>query len=312
MLFILFVLVGASSASNVSRENLSFGYCAGAVAHMGKGNYIEEIADHNNTAWVRGPADMDHPDVYDKMAQAKRHGMKLLIDISAVLFSDQFRLLPDYQARWDTYAERVRPYIDNVAAFYPLDEPYLWSKRGYLTEKEMKAQLDLIGPMIHKTFPAAKVAMVFTARDLYQKNPDIFPISFDWFGFDCFGSWNNCQGNPIPFYFDRIKAQLKRDQKIILIPDATIMHYDSAPVSEIEQKQLIDRLDQYWDMAKKDPIVVGFYPFLFQSYIEEGYKYFNGVETMPLVLDRMRVISKEVNFLNRSNLNPSIKSKPSR
>jgi hypothetical protein len=110
------------------------------------------------------------------------------------------------------------------------------------------------------------------------RNPD----GFDWFSFDCYGDFDNCDGHSIPAYLAHLKSTLLPGQHLFLVPDASSGPYNQWP----DAATLIDRAYRYRDLAEAEPLVVALFPFLWRA-SEMG-----GAATMPELAETWRPIGR--------------------
>lgn len=229
-----------------------FGYYASAFDGVGSGNNTAEIADHGNLTWISGG-------YVPKLAQAASLNMYAVLSITHLFFtgsSGQIGLLSDQEmvSNWNAFAAEVAPYVNNIAAFYPLDEPYIHG----VPQAVMKQKLAQIATMIHATFPSKAVAVIFDANVAHF---DI-PAGFNWVAFDCYGSWDACQGNSIRTYHQALKSRLSPGQKMFLVPDSYLF---GNPPSNFLEEDVVGRANHYADLAFSDPDVIAITPFLYDS-----------------------------------------------
>ncbi len=255
-----------------------FGYYGSDMDNVGTGNYMNEIKNHANVAWIRGV------DIASKVRQAQSLGMKSVIEMSDRFYTENMDLKPNYAAEWATLANQLLPYASSIVAFYPLDEPYLYSYRGNVSYSSMKSQLEQFGALIKRSFPNSALALTFTTNELssYASMNGLIPKNYDWFGFDCYGAWDNCRGHSIPWYLQKVKASLGPNQRTFLIGDANIAVYGGGAPSADEQAALLSRAQNYVQLAESDPSVVAMFPFIWQSFDERG-SHFWGARELPRV-----------------------------
>jgi hypothetical protein len=247
--------------SNVSL----FGYFADAFDGVGTGDYIAAVSDHSNIAWVSG-------DVQQKMTEAAERGMKSILSMRWQLFDDAFNLRSDYLSSWNT--QIVGPVkaagIQNIAAFYPLDEPY-WNaataaKTGNgPTPAQMKANLETVNALIRSTFPGVPIAVIFAYPSVNAALT--IPQGYDWIGVDCYGPFNSCGDDvngrkSIPEYFQILGSKVTQGQRLLAVPSAFL---DSSNTSNSAQIALGSQIDAYMEMVSNNSLFVGVMPFLWQD-----------------------------------------------
>lgn len=215
------LMFGVLDGSSVFAAPQYFGYYASASSDAGsRPDYITETSDHANIAWIRGENDVE------KLAAAASFHMGAILEIERIFFDEEFNLFSDFEDRWSKFAARISPYERSIVAFYPLDEPYLQAKHMSMPKLDMKAELEVVAAVIHRSFPGKPVAMIFTWEAIahaYYDDPflsELNPKGFDWIGFDCYGSWDNCYGHSIPWYEKQITGILRPGQRSIIFPDS--------------------------------------------------------------------------------------------
>jgi hypothetical protein len=188
--------------------------------------------------------------------------MKAIIYPYNTFFDTNFRLRSDYQIRWNALAAQIKPYVDNktVIAINPLDEPMWNASQNGISSSDMKSAMESINTSIKQTFPGMTTVMI----EAYSMvNPSmITPTGYDWIGFDCYGSWDYCNGHSISEYASIIKSKLSSNQRLILLPDA--IYHGLAP-SVSDQNLIASRAEQYYQLAVSQG-AVAFMPFYYISF----------------------------------------------
>ncbi len=220
--------------------------------YLSIGNSTAQTADHSNLTGVSGAVGTLAP----KLAEAASLGMHAQVALTGLFFNEvpgavTAKTDTEIQSNWNAVASEVSPYIDTVAAFFVLDEPYSHNASGQgLSQAAMKAKLAQIAAMIHATFPTTAVAVIFQA---IPSHFDI-PAGFNWVAFDCYEAWDNCYGYSIRAYHQMLKAQLSPGQKIFLVPGALLNGQPS-------EQEVIAKANHYADLAYSDPDVIAIIPF---------------------------------------------------
>ena len=130
-----------------------FGYFGNAG--LSSGNYLNEVHTYNNLAWIQGYE-------LSKLQEAVGYNMKAVLDVTPIFFDvTTWRLHADYQQRWLNYAQQIQSLSQNIAAFYPIDEPYLNAQAKGISSQEILAYLNIVIATIKQTFPTAAVAISF-------------------------------------------------------------------------------------------------------------------------------------------------------
>ncbi len=247
---------------------------ASAVRYFGyafSGPYIDEVKDHTNLVHIS--SDFRNQTDLQYLAQARQDGLMVALDLSSVFFPGgrgDFTLeRVQNSSRWATYAARIAPYLDIIAAFYPVDEPY-WvfgQPNGNLTNTEIAAVLTALNLQIKQRFPQIPIAVVFA----YPSVDDslIIPQSYDWVGFDCYDGFDAC-GNPsllrrsVPEFLGTLREKKTAGQRLILIPPA--FQQDLA----MSEAQIVAIVDRYQQVAATDPEVVAVVPFLWPDIVGDN------------------------------------------
>lgn len=269
-----------------------FGYFASAMSGVGNGNYTAEISNHSNVTWIASGTSAEHA---AKLQEAEQLEMKAVMDVSRVFFNyPSFTLKDNFESEWINYANQIQPYINSVAAFYPLDEPFLPSKNR--PREDLKRDLEIIISTIRQKFPDKLTGVIFSYLEL-QNTALVIPSGYDWIGFDCYpqelgGNFNNCHGQPIQWYVDTIKAKLKPGQRMFLVPEGVFFGTDAALASAY-QPTLVSRSDEFFRLAQSDPVFIGMFTFIYQSHYTGGENWF-GTRDLPLVKTKYQQIGRSI------------------
>jgi hypothetical protein len=102
--------------------------------------------------------------------------------------------LTSWKSYWQSYTSAFSPYVANgtLVAFYPYDEPIggEWSAGNLASDTT--SYLNSVASVIKQTFPATKVAMVFTGANTFTylaHGQNVIPSSYDWIGIDIYECW---------------------------------------------------------------------------------------------------------------------------
>jgi len=291
--------------ATASRMPTYFGYYADGSSWP---SVTPGVCQHINLSWV-GIDSLGHmPILIANLAYA--HFQKLRVSLMVppdVFFKADMSLADHHVDNWNRFARQVSLYIDDVAFIYPIDEPYSVSKLAGMSAAEMKATLETVSSVIKSTFPSVPLAFSFSAIDFDTQesafadlaNP--FPASYEYFGFDCYGSWDQC-GEPsfravhsIPWYVSQMRAKLNGNQRIFLFPDAFIRKASPADSAgdAAEAARRLTRADQYYQLALSDSSIVGLFAYIYQDHDYEGASYF-GVSHWPALQARYREIGQTI------------------
>lgn len=292
-----------ASATNIPDY---FGYYGDAFSWLTPST--SEVLGHVNLSWVSsGMADLSN--LLQALEYAQQAGLKVALAVPQDLFfRDDLVLANRYLEKWALFAEQIRPYIDQIAFIYPIDEPYSQAKVAGINPGVMKRRLELVGSVIKATFPDKPLAFSFSAIDFdiqdsaFASLANPIPVGYDWFGFDCYGSWESCgeplyrSVHPIPWYINQIKARLSPSQRVFLFPDAFVQQSNpvDAGIDEIAGSKRLRLAEKYVQLALSEPAVVGVFPFLYQDDYVEGSVRFLGVRHWPMLKLKYEVIGKAI------------------
>ena len=262
-----------------------FGYAFG-------GSQIEQAADHSNIVLVS--SDYEEQQDLPLLERAKKLGLAVVLDLTSVWFPNGRCTDLDpasdatVDARWADYAERIAPYQDQIALFYPLDEPY-WNcapPNGPLTTQEVTEGLARINQQLKSRFPATAIGVVFAYPSVNDSL--VIPDGYDWIGFDCYDGFDSCGdpaiggGHSIPEFLSVLRGKLTAAQRLMLIPPAFLMAGQS-------EQDVIDIVDPFIEIAKADPLVVATLGFLWPDLGT-----WPGAHSLPLVVERYREAGAEL------------------
>jgi hypothetical protein len=277
-----------------------FGYYGDAFTWLS--NATLEVSDHVNVSWVSSDL-AGLSGLLANLEQARTLGVRAALAVPVdVFFTPDLELTPDYQDRWNEFADQIRPFIDDVAFLYPIDEPYSQAKTLGIPAADMMARLQTIGTLMKATFPSVPLAFSFSAIDFDTQDSafaDIanpLPSQYDFFGFDCYGAWEACgeasfrSVHSIPWYVSRLKERMRSDQSLFLFADAFVVEsIPPDPALDAEQARLRTwRAEQYRQLALSDTAIIGLFAFLYQDDYVEADQRFLGVRHWPDLQGRYR------------------------
>ena len=244
-----------------------FGYYLGASEAFG--NFMDEFEDHCNLVNVWGN------DV-EFLEMAKLMNLKAILSIGYIFRKCEGSncLHDDYLERWNAYADMILPYIDNIFAFYPYDEPYLNGNPIADQEKVIQAiKSRFSDKLIYVTYAFLSVSSGMEIPQGY----DIVTITPDYGDFS---------GSDMQDSLNILKTNLTQGQKIILTGDG--FSFDKMP-SEAEQYTRVITAREYYNIAKSDPQIIGILTFIWPSFYLGS-----GVRDMPIVENEFRRIGLEI------------------
>jgi hypothetical protein len=199
-----------------------------------------------------------------------------------------------WAANWATYTSLFAPYVADgtIVAFYPWDEPFSQVYPDTAGAAVRTGELNFIASTIKKSFPTAKVALVFTASLTFSflvHNVNIIPANFDWIGIDIYQCFASCTNNdtvnpannftqPYQWYVTELEKYLTPNQRVMLLPGTAIYYgntyavFETLPPSAWQPYVTGYTADVQGilNIAAHDPRVVGVFGFLFQSYYDNG------------------------------------------
>ncbi|WNZ57787.1 hypothetical protein [Microbulbifer sp. JTAC008] len=277
--------------------------------HSGKYvDYISEVAPFStfiNLHWSN---------VDEKLAEAKRHGVKVWVELGPIFFntSSGHTRQEDYLELWESAKEKLKPYEDIIYALDPLDEPFNRSSMSY---GEVKEYLDEIGLILMRDFPDAYRALTFTEKSVeeilfwqrivgwdpinqvweFSEYSEYMPINYNLFGVDKYKGVN-FQGGMTDLLRENVEKVREhtgalQDAKFYIIPRAFMT--DNTTYGYLTEEQLITRAQQAYDHAVRNEDVIAIYPFAWpEVYASKGTLY--GPRYVPEVEEQYRKIGKAV------------------
>ncbi|MFH0805440.1 MAG: hypothetical protein ABIG88_03230, partial [Patescibacteria group bacterium] len=290
-------------------EETYFGYAMTGMDGIGNGNYIEEVMSFSNFITIKSTT--IEKDI-EKIKLVSANGAKSAVWVDHIFFNGKFNnvgqiesisLFPDYIERWNAYADKITPYINNISIFYPLDEPY-WNGYNAINQvqpAQMKIMLEQVALTIKDRFEDAKLGVIF-GYPAFNKNYEAYyvsernnnfeiPSNYDYVGFDFYYAASQMHSHNLNQfkeeynnYFSFFKSKTSSYHKIVLVPDA--FYFSSAPISESE---IIAVADFYYNIFKSDSSVKLFIPFLYPSIPS-----MIGVRDLPLVDAKYQTIGREI------------------
>jgi len=253
-----------------------FGYYCSGCSWVGSGNYTAATSDHANLIWI---ADFPVENVTPRIEEAAALGMRSVVGVSPVFFSGS-SLAPGYQTSWETFAAGLAPYADDIAAFYPMDEPDIQGFDDTTLATAVAA--------IKATFPDIPVGVIYSPVSVGSGNhPGL--SSYDWVGIDCYSEGNyQCGGTPYEDAYYALRALLdKSRQRTFLVPQAGLPV--GTPDSAADALAL--EIDRYVALAHRDLLIVGIVPFIYQTF-NDGAANWNGLEAYPTLRAKFAAVGQ--------------------
>jgi len=252
----LFSVIG-SAASSPSNDRLQyFGYYGmdGSTSGKPSDESIQLVGELGNSnvavihGWLYGQA------LRDQIESAAAQNMQVILNVFDIFFTGGFEngghLLEAWESNWTTLKQTLTGLEDHVIAFY-FDEPS-WNGVG-------EADFRFVTKLIREDYPDTRLMQISVFYDLDPNNTgegirsEYLEYVTD-VGFDYYADW---ESSNYPFYHEKLKALANKNQDIWLIPRA----FSRTNSSEGMQKELL----RYYELALKEPRVVGILPFIFAS-----------------------------------------------
>lgn len=269
---------------------------------------INETAQYANVALIRDPY---HPVDVQKVVALLRHaqqkGMKV-IDGFVPKYLRSPELSSSQQNAWNQYVEAVKPFRDSIIAFYPEDEPYwnAWTQVGKNTggktlttaEKQTaieneKNALENIAKHLRQAFGKVSILDIesypVVSSGLYDP-----PAGFDWLGFDCYDSFNDCHGNSIPAYVRLIEQKATGGQQLVVVAPAVVRIKGGARNDSEQVEDSVNFSRKYLELAKSDPRIVAILAFTYGGYPNPDMPYKDAQHADPRVRSAFKSIGQEV------------------
>ncbi|WP_158560743.1 cohesin domain-containing protein [Paenibacillus contaminans] len=252
----IFSVIGASASSNSNERLQYFGYYGmdGPTAGKPTDEYIQLVGKWGNSnvavihGWLYGET------LRDTIESAASQNMQVILNVFDIFFTGGFEngghLVESWENNWTTLKQTLTGLEDNVLAFY-FDEPW-WN--GVSEEK-----FRFVTKLIREDYPDTRVMQVSALYDLDPGNTgdgirsEYLEYVTD-VGFDYYSGWD--LGEYL-LYHERLKALANKNQDIWLIPRA----FSGDNTSDGMQQELL----RHYELALKEPRVVGILPFIFSS-----------------------------------------------
>ena len=242
----------------------------------------------------------------EKIAAAEALGFSASIELTPVFFNydpttlrlDLSKFKDNYQAEWAEVVKVIKKH-SNVNWFYPFDEPYWNAKTAKISYPVMKSYLDKINGMIKTEFPNSKIAFV-EAFAVMNENFEI-PVHTDYVGMDCYGNFDNCYGESIPSYYNKLAAKMTSNQKFILIPDA--FDFKGGDENGAWQNNVIEQSKKFLAFSRQNPRVEAIFFFLYNAPLDKPLNIENLAGTRQGSL--LNLYFDQVSLQNQSLLGPS-------
>jgi hypothetical protein len=299
-----------ASPSNVAWSEIEvyqgveyFGPFASAFDGHGSGDHTAEVvANGSNLTWI---ATGSLSTLIAKLQSAQSAGAKAVVILNPWLFQHNgsgFVASPDWQAQWADVASTIKSagYADTVAAFYPLDEPYLNAAPG--TQAAMRDALTSMAAAIRAEFPTTPVGTILSYVELQIGYGPSYVSMFDWVGFDCYGPWENCNGSTMYALIATLRSWLSPSQRMIAVPEAFRWN---GPADLNVENILIDRMNQWHKEILADGKYVAIAPFLWPSFdLDSNGTTDTGIRDLSWVKERVYQFATELINPHPQRVNP--------
>src|SRR2546422_3069757 len=208
-----------------------FGFWAGSLAPQG--SIVEQRGSVNFTYLQAGFSGA-------LSDQAVASGMRLLVPS------------PDFS---DTNAvNAIKPYANNILAFFMMDEPDCVAGGNPSTLNTLLTSIEAEIAKVHANFPGAKTMFTVGCGFWTYSNFRI-PNAMDYIAIESYGS----TGDPATAKsewlakINHLKSYMNSSQRIFLMPGGT-EGYGT-------ETQLIEKANDIYNYAQTDPLVIGVFPF---------------------------------------------------
>jgi len=247
-----------------------------------------DVSDAANVSWIWPQYDASTGSlvIVPKITEAKALGMKAIVNVYEALFicPSQCTLRPD-TSLWQATAASLAPYINDIAAFYAFDEPNF----NNVSAADLAAAIS----RIKSSFPSTPVAVIY-AEAISNFSPYVAISSPDWVGIDCYSDGQfKCGSASYMSAYNAMVAQLDPTrQRTILVPQAFISTGCGCDQQAVAAQIANVEADQYFDLAKSDPLVVGIFPFIYQSRLPGPSPSVLGAEAFPNIKQKFTSIGR--------------------
>lgn len=227
----------------------SFGY-------FGTDTNIAQVKDNTNMIWTSAGE-------WSTLAAVQQNNLGAVVDITGFFF-DPGTLQPvaDPQDNWNAFVTQLAPYINNVHAFYLVDEPYGSAKRLGIPRRIIKEELEAAIVIIKASHLNIPVATIFCDSDLIWNFS--IPKGYDWIGMDCYGGFDSCDFLPVNIYLDILQNNMNAQQRMILVPGTMIFQKTQC----CDAKDVTDAVgwyEQYYTYAVRHHNVAAIWGFIWPT-----------------------------------------------
>jgi hypothetical protein len=195
-------------------------------------------------------------------------GFKVAMELTPLFFNfntatlkyDLSKFKDGYQQEWAAAVEVFRRH-PSVIWYYPFDEPYWAAKGAGISYTVMADYLHQMNTLIKRDLPASKIVFI-EAFAMINENFTV-PVESDFVGIDCYGNFDNCYGESIPSYYNKISTKMTTNQKFIIIPDA--FDFKAGDENGTWQNNVIAQSKKYLEFSRINSRVEAIVLFLYNS-----------------------------------------------
>lgn len=226
-----------------------FGYFGARITET-IGNHLPEVRGRSNLNWVNIS---DYSRYADEVLESCAP-RSCVVYTGHEFFSGcdtadspTCRLYPQHRERWQRLADKVKPHLDGVAAFYLKDEPY---HRG-ASYQDIRTSAQVI----KETFPDVPIMMVEAGPKVTSAMR--VPPEVDWVGFD----WYCRTTLEIEPTLQTLESITKPGQELFLMPQAAPLKACGSKAGYQSDADLAKLQWDYVALAKRHPRVTGLMTF---------------------------------------------------
>ncbi len=251
--------------------------------------------------------------VEEKIAAAESMGFKVAIELAPLFFDynpttlkhDLSKFKNGYLQDWAAAVQMFKRH-PNVIWYYPFDEPYWNAKGAGVSYTVMADYLHQMNALIKRDLPTAKIVFV-EAFAIINENFTV-PVESDYVGIDCYGNFDNCYGESIPSYYNKVAAKMTSNQKFIIIPDA--FDFKAGDENGSWQNNVIAQSKKYLEFSRLNSRIEGIVLFLYNSPLDISFNLERLSSTrqgslLNLFYDQMSLQNQSI-IKNAPALNPNI------
>ena len=196
------------------------------------------------------------------------NGNNIVLGVTSIFFNGKL-LNTGYATNWNALAAGLSTVPSRkIVAFYLADEPNL--------NGQSVADLTTATRAIHAIFPYPRTA-IMTAFAVISSgwNPSLVQL-YDWVGFDCYTNGSlTCNGAPYINTYNSLKAQIRADAKMYLIPQV------SEPLGACCDSSLEIENAYMFSLAYSDPTIIAIFPFYWLNCPTCGANFALGLQSLP-------------------------------